>query len=134
MRTLITMAVLVVAALGVAACAEPADQVEVGTGDDDSDAMPDDDTGDAEITGALGGDAQLEGGCVWVDGADGERYEVLWPGGWEADADPVELRDPEGQVVAREGDEVTVRGTTPADVATVCQVGTVVEASEVETN
>lgn len=147
MRTLLTLLALV-ALLALAGCGEAAgptagdgepvagDDADDGeSGDGESGDGPDDDEGGegpGEITGTLGGDPQLEGGCVWVQ-TDEERYEVLWPEGWQADADPVQLRDPDGEVVAREGDELTVTGALARDVVTVCQIGPVFEASDVTT-
>lgn len=89
-----------------------------------------DDRDEPALTGVLAGDPQLEDGCVWLETDDGS-YEVLWPAGWEADADPVELRNPDGEVVAREGDEVGVDGSEAPDAVTTCQVGPVFDAHEV---
>lgn len=75
------------------------------------------------LTGVLGGDSQLEGGCVWLETAGGERVEVLWPDGYEASADPLELRDASGTLVATGGDEVTITGAPAGDAVSVCQVG-----------
>lgn len=86
--------------------------------------------GQTTIAGTLDGDADLEGGCVWLDTADG-RYEVLWPDGWRASADPVALRNPDGDVVARRGDRVEVTGRRAEDRITTCQRGTIFEATEV---
>lgn len=97
-----------------------------------SPAVPTQDTpeeGDT-ITGRLGGDAQLEGGCAWVD--DGRtRWEVHYPPGYEITFDPVTLTGPEGQTAA-EGDEITVTGAEDSDVMTICQVGPVWRATSVE--
>jgi hypothetical protein len=82
------------------------------------------------LTGLLGGDPDLEGGCVWLDTDDG-RVEVLWPDGYGASADPVQLRD-EDAVVAREGDEVTITGGPAADRVSTCQVGTLWTATSVD--
>lgn len=89
-----------------------------------------DSSSDSSITGTLAGDDELEEGCVWLE-TDGERYEVLWPEGWEADTGPVELRNPEGEVVAREGDRVRVTGAEADDAVTVCQIGPIFDADEV---
>jgi hypothetical protein len=43
----------------------------------------------------------------------------------------VRLVSPDGEVVAREGDTVTVRGIPAPDMATTCQVGPVFRATEV---
>lgn len=81
--------------------------------------------------GVLGGDPALEGGCVWLD-TDRERLEVVWPEGYRATGDPVELRDPTGAVVATAGDRLRVRGEAADDVASTCQVGQTWRASDVE--
>lgn len=85
-----------------------------------------------EITGTFGGDAELEGGCVWLDGDDGTRYEVQWPEGYEPAFDPVSLIGPDGEVVAEAGDELTVRGSADPDMMSFCQVGTMFSATDVE--
>lgn len=74
------------------------------------------------LVGVLRGDAQLEGGCVWLDTARG-RIEVIWPDGYAATADPVRLTDPSGDVVARAGDEVRIEGSHAPDLVSTCQVG-----------
>lgn len=81
------------------------------------------------LTGRLGGDAQLEGGCVWLE-ADGRRYEVQFPPGWRTSSQPVRLNGPSG-AVAEEGDRVTVEGHDAPDTVTVCQVGPVFAATRV---
>lgn len=80
--------------------------------------------------GTLGGDARLEGGCVWLDTDDG-RIEIVWPDGWTADADPVELRDPSGGVVAAAGDDVRIDGSPAPDAVSTCQVGEIWTATAV---
>jgi hypothetical protein len=72
--------------------------------------------------GLLGGDPELEGGCVWLDTGQ-ERLEIVWPEGYRITADPIELRDPTGAVVATAGDRIRVRGDVAPDVMSVCQVG-----------
>lgn len=128
MRTVATLLALAALLLTLAACAEAPDPEPAA---DEEDPAVTDDTDETTITGQLAGDAQLEGGCVWLE-ADDARYEVLWPQGWESNADPVELRNPEGDVVAREGDTLRVTGAEATDVATTCQVGTIFQASAVE--
>lgn len=79
--------------------------------------------------GVLSADA-IEGGCAYLQAPDGRKYEVLYPDGWTLRKSPLELTAPDGRVVARGGDEVTVRGTV-ADMASICQVGPIIEATEV---
>jgi hypothetical protein len=85
-----------------------------------------------EITGTFGGDAELEGGCAWVDGEDGTRYEVQYPDGYEVRFDPVELVGPDGDVIAEDGDTITIRGRVDTDMMSFCMVGTIFSADEVE--
>ncbi len=80
-------------------------------------------------TGMLGSDA-IEGGCAYLQAPDGRKYEVLYPDGWTLRKAPLELAAPDGQVVARAGEEVTVRGTE-ADMASICQIGPIIQATEV---
>lgn len=84
---------------------------------------------DDEITGTLSADS-VEGGCVFLETEDGTRYEVLWPDGWQAQASPLQLTDPDGETVAIGGETITVRGSE-ADMASICQVGPIFQASDV---
>lgn len=94
------------------------------------DEGPDDAQDEQVLEGTLAGDPQLEGGCAWLDTGDG-RFDVQYPGGYEIAFEPVRLQDPDGDVIASEGDTVRVRGRVAEDVMTICQVGTVFRASEV---
>lgn len=73
------------------------------------------------ISGTLGGDASLEGGCAWVESGE-VRWEVDWPDGYEISFDPLTLTGPEG-FTASEGDRLTVTGSAQEDAVTICQVG-----------
>lgn len=86
---------------------------------------------DGELTGVLGGDEALEGGCAWIDGPDG-RYEVQYPEGYTVEYGPVRLLDPDGEVVAEAGDTLTVIGTASEGMMSVCQVGTLWTADTVQ--
>jgi hypothetical protein len=86
--------------------------------------------GDITITGLLGSDS-IEGGCPYLEADDGTRYQVLWPTGWELDSRG-DLVDPSGEAVAGLGDEVTVRGRVADDMASICQIGPIFRASEVD--
>ena len=83
------------------------------------------------ITGQLGSN-DIEGGCVFVTADDGTVYEVVWPEGWSISPDSLELTDPEGEVVAEGGDQVMVHGRIADDMASICQIGPIFEAVEVE--
>ena len=87
-------------------------------------------TGDA-LTGILGADT-VEGGCGYLRTDDGTRYEVIYPEGWRLSLNPLQLTAPDGEVVARGGDEVTVRGREANDMGSICQIGPIFEASAVE--
>lgn len=124
------LALLLAATLLLTACGDDADTPpdepgldQPGDGGDAAGTQPHDDEL-ASITGTFGADAELEGGCAWVE-TDGQRYEVQWPEGYTVDfaADPVTLRGPDGAAVAEVGDSVTVEGSVSPDVMTVCQIG-----------
>lgn len=87
-----------------------------------------------DLVGTLEGDAELETGCAWLTDASGERWEVLWPRGYQikfpAGRDPV-LTGPGGAVVARAGDLVAVDGAPPTALGSRCQVGDLFEATRV---
>jgi len=86
--------------------------------------------GRGQLSGVLGGDGELEGGCAWLDASRG-RYEVLWPPGYTVAYEPVRLIGPDGTVVARDGEQVTVRGREAPEAVTLCQVGPVWDADAV---
>ena len=83
-----------------------------------------------ELTGALGTDS-IEGGCPYLETADGTRYEVIYPDGWNVDRASGALSDPTGAVVAGPGAVVTVRGEEASDMASICMIGPIFRASEV---
>jgi hypothetical protein len=85
--------------------------------------------GGAIHTGTLGSDT-IEGGCTYLETADGRKLEVIYPDGWTVRRAPLELVDPSGQVVARAGDRVTIRGEE-ADMMSICQIGPIIRATEV---
>lgn len=87
--------------------------------------------GDQRLTGTLGADS-IEGGCGYLETPDGTRYQVSYPDGWELSLSPLELRDPDGNVVAGPGDEVTVTGEVATDMASICQIGPIFRAASVE--
>lgn len=81
------------------------------------------------ITGVIGSDT-IEGGCGYVETDDGTRYEIIWPDGWELRGS--ELRNPDGTVVERAGDEVTLHGHEAEEIGSTCQIGPIFQATRVE--
>lgn len=126
--------VSVLALLLVAGCgseddvADMPEQVFPENGDDERRLVPPGDVG--SIEGTLGGDAQLEGGCGWVETGSG-RYEVVWPEGYRVEFEPVRLLRGD-EVVAEAGDPLTVRGRVDADAMSTCQVGPIFKATSVD--
>jgi hypothetical protein len=80
-------------------------------------------------SGVLGADS-IEGGCTYLQTADGQRYEIIPPDGWELRKGAAELVAPDGTVVARAGDAITVKGHE-ADMVSICQIGPIIQAVEV---
>ena len=97
-----------------------------------SSEQPSPDPADAgeELTGVLGADS-IEGGCGYLRAPGGTRYEVIYPDGWDLQLSPPQLTSPDGEVIARGGDEVTVRGAEASDMASICQIGPIFRATEV---
>ena len=83
-----------------------------------------------DLIGVLGL-AEIETGCPYLQSADGTRYEVMYPDGWELRRSPLQLIAPDGSTVARAGDEVTVRGSVAGDMASICQIGPIFRATDV---
>lgn len=81
------------------------------------------------VTGTLGFDA-VEGGCGYIETADGKRYQVIYPDGWRLDRATGQLLGPDGQSV-KPGGVVSVRGSIATDIASICQVGPMFRAVEV---
>lgn len=125
MRTIVLLVVLL-AACGGQQADDPAMQSPPGTPAEDAEGAP---APEETLTGTLGGDSQLEGGCAWLDAGD-TRWEVTYPEGYEVTFEPLELTGPEG-VIAEEGATVTVVGAPQDDAVTICQVGPVWQATDV---
>jgi hypothetical protein len=79
--------------------------------------------------GVLGSDS-IEGGCTYLQTSDGQKYEVIPPDGWQLQKSPAAFVAPDGQVVARVGEIVTVRGNE-ADMMSICQLGPIIKAIEI---
>ncbi len=93
------------------------------------DASPGDPSG-ATLEGTLGV-ADVEGGCAYLRAADGTRWEIIYPTGWRARTNPLQLVDPAGVVVAQAGATITVRGREARNAGSICQIGPIFEATEV---
>lgn len=81
------------------------------------------------VTGTFNGEAQLEGGCLWLTDGTGQQWEILWPDGYRGgfqDGEPVLISG--GALVARGGAMLTVRGTLPTDIGSFCLAGTILRA------
>lgn len=134
--TVILTAVLL---LTLAGCGPAEEPDEPAVGDTPVDPQEDEPVPDeidppdeaTTLVGTFDGDAQLEGGCAWVE-TDEERFEVLWPQGYEVEFEPLRLLGPDGEVVAEQGDTLAVVGREATDMATICQVGVPYQADEVE--
>lgn len=85
--------------------------------------------GERTISGVLAFD-DLEGGCAFVEAADGTRYEVVYPDGWILDRAARELRAEDGRTVGA-GEALTIMGSVATDRSSICQVGPIFVASDV---
>jgi hypothetical protein len=81
------------------------------------------------LTGTLGFDA-IEGGCAHLQTADGRRYEVIYPAGWQIDRATGELVGPDGRRV-KPGGQISVRGSVVTDMSSICQIGPIFRANAV---
>lgn len=78
----------------------------------------------AGYSGRLAGDAALDGGCVWVEDAAGERHSIIWPPGYRVrfhDAG-FDLLAANGGVVATAGDTLLLGGGFHEDSQMRCDV------------
>jgi len=73
----------------------------------------------AALVGTVQGEQTGPDTCrIWVERDDGEIIPVIWPAGYRARLDPLELLDPAGMVVAVPGTPISVAGgLIPADRA-----------------
>ena len=123
MRSLLVLTVAV--ALMTVACADAG-----GGGEDPAtDPAPAPTAAGDVITGTFGGDAELEGGCAWIQQGD-NRWNVQYPPDYTLTFDPLRLTGPNGET-AEDGDTLTVAGRERDDLMTTCQVGPVWEATSV---
>lgn len=92
-------------------------------------AKPGESVGSVILTGTLGFDS-AEGGCAYLEADSGERYQVVYPDGWQVDRGTRHLVGADG-TDAPPGSIVSVRGSIAADMASICQVGPIFRAIEV---
>ena len=87
----------------------------------------------ADYSGILSMD-EIEGGCTYLQAADGRKLQVIYPEGWQLTKSPLALIAPDGSVHSKGGDRVSVKGSEANDIATICQIGPVIRATEVLAN
>ncbi len=73
----------------------------------------------------------IEGGCAYLGTADGRKLQVIYPEGWSITKAPLKLIAPDGSVHSRAGDIVSIRGAEATDMASICQIGPIIQATEV---
>lgn len=123
MTTTLRLLLVLVVSLAVGACGE--DPASSPTSSSDATATP-----AGTLTGTLEGDAQLEGGCAWLETTGGpdagvaDQVMPLFPDGYRVEFEPeVRLVGPDGETVATAGQELVVDGAPTEGMATTCQVG-----------
>lgn len=82
------------------------------------------------LSGRLGF-TEIEGGCSYVETADGTRYQVLYPQDFAIDPSNGDLTGPDGAVVVPLGGELQLRGAVDPEMVSICQIGPIFRASEV---
>jgi hypothetical protein len=83
----------------------------------------------ADYSGILSFD-EIEGGCTYLQAANGDKLQVIYPDGWQLNKNPLELVAPDGSIHAKAGDTVSIMGSE-ADMASICQIGPIIQATEV---
>jgi hypothetical protein len=65
----------------------------------------------ALLPGILAGELiDAESADLWVTDSDGRRIEITWPAGFHARSNPIRLVNPQGQDVAKAGEEIFLAG------------------------
>ena len=109
--------------------ADPAEPAAAPATDAPTDPAKTDDPSELALVGPFGADAELEGGCAWIE-VDGERFELMLPDGYSVDYETLTLTGPDG-VIAEAGDQIRVTGAEAADMASFCQIGPLWEVAEI---
>src|SRR4029077_14079898 len=84
----------------------------------------------ADYSGILWMD-EIEGGCAYLQADDGRKLQVIYPEGWALKKSPLEPLAPRRRVHSKGGDRVSINGSVANDIATICQIGPVIRATEV---
>jgi hypothetical protein len=71
-------------------------------------------------------------GCVALENAAGERFDVTLLDGWTYEAEPLVARDPAGVVRVREGDLVRLTGSFAELGESICNVGLLFSTQTIE--
>ena len=66
----------------------------------------------ADYSGILSMDA-IEGGCPYLQAANGDKLQVIYPEGWQLNKSPLELVAPDGSVHARPATPCRSRARRP---------------------
>jgi hypothetical protein len=106
--------VLLVAILLLAACTAPAPPSGEG------------------ITGTFNGNPTLEGGCSWLDTGE-RRYQLVLPQGYRVDYEQLVIVGPDGKLVAKAGDTITVTGHPAKERLSFCQIGPIFDVETIST-
>ena len=71
--------------------------------------------------------------CIWLVDGSGRKAEIMsFPDGWTQRTVPLEILDPSGRVIAREGTLLRVTFNADAIGETLCAPGTPLSAQTVE--
>ena len=89
-----------------------------------------------KVGAGFDGILHVDGDCVWVEDTnveiDKEAFNVLWPAGYRARGQPLEIIDASGDVIVREGDVVSFGvGDMKQGVIAGCPVRRVLLATEI---
>lgn len=77
----------------------------------------------ARLSGVLVGASSADACCVWLATATGVLTPVVWPAGFSANFNPIEILDAMGNTVARGGDRVVLGGGYVQLKARQCMLG-----------
>ena len=84
----------------------------------------------ADYSGILSMDT-IEGGCPFLQADNGDKLQVIYPDGWQLNKSPLELVAPDGSIHSKGGDVVSIKGSKSDEMVSICQIGPIIEATEV---